>query len=141
MASLHHNRAITLLHLDCCDEALPDCDDAIVLQPTWVKPYYLKGALLQRLGRCQEAMRYFTFLARSHPNARIVLPCGTALGYRHAQHTLQKDVLLAVCMATSSTDSALLPAVSGERESSCTVVDRSVAAGADRYLLSADSLC
>jgi hypothetical protein len=82
----------------------------------------LKGALLQRLGRCQEAMRYFTFLARSHPNARIVLPCGSKLGYRHAQHTLQREVLLAVCMATSSsTDSELMPAVSGERESSCAV--------------------
>ncbi|KAG5178823.1 hypothetical protein JKP88DRAFT_350199 [Tribonema minus] len=72
-----------------------------------VKPYYLKAAALQGLGRHREAWRLFTFLARARPDSRIELPCGSTLSADHhaskAVTTLSRESLLAICEAPTET--------------------------------------
>ncbi|KAG5190546.1 hypothetical protein JKP88DRAFT_266902 [Tribonema minus] len=124
-ASLHHNRAAALVAQGLYEEALHDCEAASVLECNWVKPYYIKAAALQGMGRRCEALRLFAFLARARPDARIELPCGATLGaHAHASPpppgavVLRREDLLAVCAAPPGTpDATLLPAGWVARES------------------------
>lgn len=130
-ASLHHNRAASLIALQWYDEALVDLDAAICFESTWVKPYYLKGAALLGLGRRCEALRYFTYLVRERPDIRLELPWGTQLGCPTAAEVLRRDELMDVCPAPAddmdSDEDAAATTLNGNSNSNSSITSSAIA--------------
>jgi tetratricopeptide (TPR) repeat protein len=98
-ASIYFNRAVCLLRRGWYEEVLPDCDSAILIDLSWIKPYYVKGLALVKLGREREAMRYFLKILRMRPSIRIQLPSGSIFGDPKATDVMYEQHLLALALA------------------------------------------
>lgn len=56
---LYSNRAICYLNLNKYYETIEDCDKAIELDPSFVKPYYRRATAFMKLSRFEAALRDF----------------------------------------------------------------------------------
>eukprot|EP00934_Nitzschia_sp_Nitz4_P000379 Nitzschia sp. Nitz4//scaffold96_size78090//15265//16134//NITZ4_005486-RA/size78090-processed-gene-0.45-mRNA-1//-1//CDS//3329560549//379//frame0 len=57
MAVYYCNRAAALLQLQRYDEAIPDCDVASMLDPTYTKAYVRRSTAYEQSGKTEEALR------------------------------------------------------------------------------------
>jgi len=65
------NRVLTLLKVERYDEALADCDSIKMLDSDWPKGMHLRGLVLEKLNRLEEAKREFERLVEIDPDHKV----------------------------------------------------------------------
>jgi len=57
LAVYYCNRAATLIHMDRYEDAIKDCDVAILLNPTYVKAYVRRSSASEKMDNTEDALR------------------------------------------------------------------------------------